>query len=155
VASGAALGLGSEAFAHFAISIVWRASVHRWLLPDGTTTSGLDLGDFAESVRRYLVGTAPLPDSHVTVAVCTDRFSREHWVAPMLSLDHGCHSFPFITLGVVFRVWFGAKTPEHIRRVSCRSKPDHPILVTHCEDQTARILEGLSPLSGTGSANQE
>lgn len=43
---GAAVGVGMEKLAYFAVSIIlWRAAVHRWNLPDGSgVTSHIDLG---------------------------------------------------------------------------------------------------------------
>ena len=145
--SGTALGLEMGKFAYFALSVVWRGAVHQWTLPDGTLTSALDLGPHEEPVRRFLLGEGPFPqDAAVTVAVCTDTFTREYWIAPMVSTDYGCSSFPILTLGAVFRVWIGSRIPDHIRRYCCRSSPEQAIFGTHCDDQTARVLGGLAPL---------
>jgi hypothetical protein len=138
--------LKADAFAYFALSIVWRAAVHEWALPDGSRTAPLDLGPKQESIRLYLLERAGFPDAIVTVTVCTDSFSRQHWVTPMVSLDPPCRSFPFIALGVVFRVWVGPGIPRRLRELCCRTEPQHPILSTFCDDQTARVLSGLAPL---------
>jgi hypothetical protein len=142
--SGAALGLEMGKFAYFALSVVWRGAV---TLPDGTLTSPLDLGPHEEPVRRFLLNEAPFPqEAAVTVAVCTDTFTREYWIAPMVSTDYGCSSFRILTLGAVFGVWIGSRIPHRIRRYCCRSSPEQAIFGTHCDDQTARVLGGLAPL---------
>src|SRR5581483_1464834 len=37
------VGLDAAKFAYFAVSVIWRAAVHAWTLPDGTKISPLDL----------------------------------------------------------------------------------------------------------------
>jgi hypothetical protein len=66
-----------ERFAYFALSLVWRAS-HGWPLPDGTRTTPLDLGEYAEPIRLYLLGEAPFPNhTYVALTACTDEKSRQ------------------------------------------------------------------------------
>jgi hypothetical protein len=145
VHSAAAFGVDTEAFAYFAVSVIWRAAIHEWTLPDGSKSRPLQLGAAMEPIRLFLLGQAAFPDAVVTVAVCTDAVSRRHWLAPMVNVDYSCGSFPFMTMGVMFRVWIGPGVPAHIRRLSCLREPDRPILATHCDDQTIRVLDGLAP----------
>ena len=80
--SGADVGIDSGKLAYFALSVMWRASVHRWLMPDGMTTS-IDLGAYQEPIRRFLLGESEFP-AHVVVAVtaCTDWFSQAKFFPP-------------------------------------------------------------------------
>ncbi len=76
---GAALGISPEKLAYFALSLGWRGSVHGWSLPDGGRTTPLDLKEFAEPVRKFLLGDAPFPEHvYLSVTVCADDPSREY-----------------------------------------------------------------------------
>lgn len=68
-----AFGISVERFAYFVLSLVWRAAAHEWPLPDGTRSARLDLGEYSEPVRRYLLGDAGFPEhTYMTMALCTD-----------------------------------------------------------------------------------
>src|ERR1700751_3332453 len=74
--SGADVGIDTAKLAYFALSMVWRASVHRWRMPDGMTTS-IDLGAHQEPVRRFLLGESEFPaEAVVVVTACTDWVSQ-------------------------------------------------------------------------------
>ena len=147
VHSGPVVGIDMDKFAYFALSVLWRAAVHQWTLPDGTLTSPHDLGVYEEPIRKFLIEETPFPpETSVVVTVCTDLLSREHWITPMFGMEQGCMTFPFLALGVIFRVWLGSKIPEKIRRACCCSSPDKPIFSTHCDDKTLEVLGNLSPM---------
>ena len=55
--SGADIGVDTDKFAYFAISIVWRGAVHDWIMPDGTMRPHDALGGFVEPMRLYLLET--------------------------------------------------------------------------------------------------
>ena len=146
VHSSAALGVNPDRFAYFALSILWRASIRSWTQFNGSLSVQRDLGPYAEPIRRFLLGEAPLPDNVVVVVtVCMDPESRETWFAPAFNDDYGCLTFPFLALGVIFRVWLGP-IPDHIRAICCRTSAEKPLMLAYCADQTQRIMNVFQPV---------
>jgi len=75
--SGTDAGIDTSKLAYFALSLLWRASVHKWAMINGKTTS-VDLGIYEEPIRRFLVGETSFPSDAVVVATaCTDWVSQE------------------------------------------------------------------------------
>jgi hypothetical protein len=80
---GEDVGLDTEKFAYFTLSVFWRRTAHAWLNLDGSPMPPWNLGVFGEQMRTFLVGDAPFPpDTCVQVLVCTDSYSREFWTGP-------------------------------------------------------------------------
>ena len=79
--SGDDLGMDME---KFAMSIVWRAAVDDWEMPDGTILPRKAIGDFEPPIRKYPLGGEFPPDTSVIVIVCTDGQARK-------SMDHANH----------------------------------------------------------------
>ena len=70
--SGSAMGVDTETLAYYALSILWKGSVHKWTTLKGQKSS-VDLGAHQEPIRRYLIGDAGFPDCvYVVVTACTD-----------------------------------------------------------------------------------
>jgi hypothetical protein len=68
--------LDTEKFAYFAVSVIWRRTIHEWAA-GGTVFQRWELGDFARDMRRYLMGETPFPSNMaVIVLVCGDAESR-------------------------------------------------------------------------------
>jgi hypothetical protein len=53
---GADVGLDTDRFAYFTLSVAWRRSIHEWMNFDGTPLPLWKLGAFGEQVRAFLVG---------------------------------------------------------------------------------------------------
>lgn len=120
--SGADVGVDTDKFAYFAISVVWRGAVHDWVMPDGTVRPHDALGDFVGPMRLYLLGQSPLPpDTSVIVIVCSDEESRKVWVTPQVHVEADCLNFRFLTFGLFVRVMMGYRQWEFFRDLSCTS----------------------------------
>jgi hypothetical protein len=112
---GSSLGITPERYAYFALRLVWRAS-YSWPLPDGTRTTPLDLAEYAEPIRLYLLGEAPFPNhTYVALTACTDEKSRQIWAPPQRSVDFE-PMIVFPIYGLVFRVWLGRVLPNPIHK---------------------------------------
>lgn len=74
--SGDDLGINLEKFAHFALGIVWRATIHDWTMPDGTLLSRQAIGDFEPPIRRYLLGGPSPRDTSIITLGRAARFPR-------------------------------------------------------------------------------
>ena len=143
--SGSDLGIDTDRFAYFVLSIVWRGAVHRWTLPDGSITSPISLGGYEEPIRRFLLGTAPFPtDTVVVVTVCTDQASRGAWFTPTAIPENPLSTYAFLSQGVYFRVLTGRQLPEQMRQICCSSSPHKFIFARSCEDKTMEAYASLS-----------
>jgi hypothetical protein len=120
--AGYDIGLDMDKFAYFALSVLWRAAVHQWVLFDGNAAPQIALGDFEEPMRLYLLGQAPLPpDTAVIVLVCSDNEARRIWTTPSTHVEAMCLNFRFLVRGVLFRVMMGRHMPQYFRDYSCTS----------------------------------
>jgi hypothetical protein len=115
------LGIDSSKFAYFAVSIVWRAAVHRWRLPNGHLSTQLDLGDHAERIRQYLKGDEPFPKDILAVVmiVSSDQEGREVWGLPAQFREAGCENFRLVVRGITFRLALGRTIYPIVRGGCC------------------------------------
>jgi hypothetical protein len=141
---GADVGVDTDKFAYFTLSIGWRRSIHEWLNLDGTPLSPWNLGAFGEQLRTFLVGEAEFPpDTAVMVLVCSDDHSRQFWTAPTGDVVCNCLGFEFLARGVYFRALMGYHIHEtNARDVNCAS-PYGRILYGHCRNMTEEKLKLL------------
>jgi hypothetical protein len=136
VYSGAALGLDTEKFAYFAISLLWRAAVHQWDLPFGGKTTVLDLGELQEPIRLYLLGKAAIPDDvAILLTVCIDPGSIGSFYTPSRIPNIPTRAFGLLTLGIIFTVHIGRDMEPSARWVCCVKARERPIVVRNCEDK--------------------
>jgi hypothetical protein len=119
--SGIDLGIDMDKFAYFALSQVWRAAVHDWEMPDGSTLPRMAIGDFEPPIREYLLGGDFPPDTAVIVIVCSDSDARTVWNTPTVHVEANCLNFRFLMRGVFFRVMMGHGLPNYFRERCCRS----------------------------------
>lgn len=137
---GPDFGLDMAKFAYFAVSVIWRITVCQWPLPDGSLTTQLNLGDFHENMRKYLLGEITLPsDIAVIVIVCSDVESRQRFLHPAMFVAHGCMNFGFLARGVYFRVMMGYQMMPFLRAQSCTN----PLKIVWYGDCKKRTLESL------------
>jgi hypothetical protein len=145
--SGPSVGLDMDHFAYFALSVAWRGAVHAWRFPDGETVSSLDLGEFREPLRRYLLGEAGLPrDIVVLVLVMSDAESRQWWLLPTPIHEDNCLNIRFHARGVFFRIMLGRDIPQVFRNHCCTG-PDKLLAYGNGErrihEATCRFLPQL------------
>lgn len=137
----------TEKFAYFALSIIWRRSIHDW----GSKNMGVfrrwELGSFAEQMRLYLKGDAPFPSNMAVIAiVCSDALSRKTWTIPAAREVVTCLDYCFQARGIYFRVLMGNLPPwsYHAHILT----PLKPIFFGDCEKYTKEEWEMLNPRSG-------
>jgi hypothetical protein len=119
--SGDDLGIDMDKFAYFALSVVWRAAVHDWEMPDGNILPRQAIGDFEPPIRGYLLGGEFPPDTAVIVIVCSNEEMRRIWTTPMGDAADDSLTFRFLVRGVFFRVMMGYRLPQYFRERCCRS----------------------------------
>src|SRR5580658_3410688 len=146
VYSSADLGVDTENFGYFMLSILWRASVAEWVLPDKTVTTKISLGGQEAPIKAYLLGTAPFPpDAAVMMTICDDPFSRS-WLARPNAIKNirGFSGFEFLARGVYFHTLFGAGIPPKFRRLCCASSSYRYIFRRSCADKSVPAYTNLS-----------
>lgn len=146
--SAPSVGIDTGSFVYFALSLAWRAAVHRWTLPDGTTTEAYDLGPHEARIREFLLGTSPFPpETAVVMTLCLDEASRAVWIAPSAGVrEEGCSICRIQLLGVILIIWLGPGIPDDIKAICCWSAPEKPVLRADCGEVTQDMFGGLRPL---------
>jgi hypothetical protein len=123
--------IDTDKFAYFALSIVWRRTIHQW----SPAIPRWELGQFAEDMRQYLLGETPFPGNmSILVMVCSDEASRRMWTVPTQFVEVGCLNFVFDVRGIRFRVMMG-HLPPFAFAANCRA-PQRPIFLADCEKRT-------------------
>jgi hypothetical protein len=130
--SGRDIGIDVDELAYFAMSIFWRASVHRWNGARGRQIWN-PLGNYEEPVRQYLMGETPFPDNMaLIITVCTDFESQSSVLSPAIIRGDRIDSMGLITRGIQFRLFTGQDIPEQLRRVCCMRSERRVILTGNC-----------------------
>jgi hypothetical protein len=144
--SGTAIGVDTEKFAYFALSVLWRASVHEWQTPFGGKTKILDLGSVGEPVRQYLHRQTTFPTDVVVIATaCTDPASSRAFYVPSTVPRAPSTAIGMLTLGIDFMVLIGHEFPAIVREMCCARSAPRLIFQRDCGERTieafAQIME--------------
>lgn len=124
VYAGDGIGIDTEKFAYFALSILWRAAVHRWHLPDGRLTQQIAIGELEERIRQYLLSEADFPQNVVVLlTTCLDPESRGTFHPPALRRNAAVPSYGLLVQGVHFNIVIGPNIPAEMRSLCCVSTP--------------------------------
>lgn len=132
--------LDRDKLTYFALSVFWRASVHRWRTPDSGTVK-IELGSrYNEELRRYLLGETGLPClAFLKVNVCSDELHRHIFFAPCPALKRHHNVFTFLACGIDFVFGIGKGVLQELKSVSMLQAP-HWISSSDClEDHKYRI----------------
>jgi hypothetical protein len=99
--------------AYFALSVSWRAAIHRWPDPeDPTRTIKIELGPSnTELLRRFLLGETALPPTvNLTFYVLTDRLSQATIYLPGRTSKIGSRwGYGFVACGFMSNLFLGKK----------------------------------------------
>ncbi len=145
--SGPAIGVNTRRLAYFALSVFWRASVHRWRAPHGGEV-WYSLGAHEEPVRRFLLGHGGFPaDLIVIVTACTDAASQGSCFTPCVVRGGAHEGFGMLVRGIHFRLFVGADLPAQLRRVCCFTSPRQVILRGSCHRISMHAFANLQQTS--------
>src|SRR5579859_1201764 len=136
--SGSAMGIDTEPLAYYALSILWKGSVHKWKTLN-RQTSTVDLGPYREPIRGYLHGEAHFPDGvYVIVTVCVDHGSQGMNFAPSKVAGSRYPMYSILIRGLWFHVITTDQNTVGLSELCCvRSEKK----VLFKEDCTERFLE--------------
>lgn len=145
---GGRIGVDTEKFAYFALSILWRASVRRWRMPDGRLTTQIAIGDLEEQIRRYLLWEADLPaDLAVVLTVCVDSESRATFYPPAVRRNGAVPSYGLLVQGLRFDIATGSNISDEVRSICCVRSAHHVIFSRDCREDTFRSFSTLASTS--------
>jgi len=105
----------------------WRASAHKW-----KGNAGIRLGPYEESLRIYLMGESPFPQS------CVLWVSVPETSTPLTGLSlspyggryKDCHAYKLVVLGVGFNLFIGQRIPPECRSACFVHAEGNPIFGT-------------------------
>jgi hypothetical protein len=120
-----------EKLVYFALSVLWRASVHDW----GRSGDEIDLGQrYEEELRKFLTGKGPFPKNMmVQVAVCRDKTSWRSLFLPFLKTKDPCHIYCFAVCGIEFHILIGNSIPPRMRNICIAQSQEQLIMLRDCE----------------------
>jgi len=138
--SGLQLGIKTNKFGYFALSLAWRGAQGSWQTIVGQTTE-VSLGQFEEPIRQYLHGNSGWPANIVVMATaCTD-FGSKEWITPpwLIPVPDEVAGGNFLRIELLVRgIWFWVlmgRIPEQIAAWCCVNSPQQIIFLRDCEDQ--------------------
>ena len=143
--SGVAVGIDTEKIAYFALSLLWRGSIHAWRtspIEDYTIT----LKAPAEPMREYLLGTTSFPANiWISATVCLDKYSLGLVRVPDDEANASdCTAYNMFVLGLFVRVFYG-KVPIYIQDCCCFHSPLKPVYARDCSDLAGGIARSIIP----------
>jgi hypothetical protein len=146
--SGVAAGIDTDKLAYFGLSILWRAAAHKWTMPGGGTTS-LNLENYEEPIRRFLLGEIKLPNDIIVVATaCTDWLSQGSFYTPCLMRGNPYTAYAFLARGISFTVLVGSDLPASMRELCCVASTRKSVFAA---DHRAKSVHSFLHLYGTAS----
>src|SRR6266550_495326 len=136
-----------DELAYFALSVFWRAAIHRWPDTDGNKRKDrISLGtENTESLRRFLRGEGPVPSTMALFfVVLTDRLSQGSFYTPSLSHKKGYRwFFGFSACGFMFQLIVG-KNLDYQNTGTCLVRsPERWIWVRDGEAKTLQAFGSL------------
>ena len=124
---------------HFSLGVFWKAAVHSWVWPRAGTM--IDLGEYAEPIRKYLRGEAGFPkECALTVGVLPPPAQQISFHNPYQGRKKEWNNFLFYVSGIEFSLAVGPAIDEEFRENCFVCNPLHPIIVTDFSSDIQRIV---------------
>jgi hypothetical protein len=119
-------GVSVDAIIYFALSVFWRAAVHRWIIAGHSAS--IDLGPYEEAFRCFLLHEAPFPGS---AALCVLVWARNAELAmnPNSGNEDGFHYHQFGIPGLAFMLFVGGNLPGEYLATSLAPSADRYITI--------------------------
>jgi hypothetical protein len=118
----------TEQLVYFAMSVFWRAAVHRWRI-EGSVTS-ISLGPYEEKFRQLLLDRAGFPEGvALSVRVTTREELLKTAYSPNSGNYQGFHAHRFSIPGFMFLCIVGSKIPPGFLAASTAPGPEGLIAI--------------------------
>ena len=118
-----------DSLIYFGMSVFWRGAARAWMSSTGAVAPPVDLGEFFEPIRQYLLG-GQVPDSVFIVVTIHNLKSVGNAALPVHRATGQYGDFYWFYLnGLGFALYLGNTTPLPIRNVCAYHNPDGPVVV--------------------------
>jgi hypothetical protein len=119
--SGAAIpAIDMDALTYFGMSIFWRAAAHEWKNDSGPM-KGIDLDEYQEPIRRFLLGNDFPTNAVILVAVWPKLEAPLLAYTPRKGEAPGYEAFNFMIPGIEFRLLLGENVPAALKERCSRT----------------------------------
>jgi hypothetical protein len=120
---------GIDSLVYFAASVFWRAAVHEWIGRGGICH--IELGPYAEALRRFLLGEAAFPQ-HMILVVMLARPDKARPVAYFPRHSPGERNanyrmYDFLIPGVRFVLFVGQTIPDYFKPICAATSRDRTL----------------------------
>jgi hypothetical protein len=138
--------IDADSLAYFALSVLWRASVHGWAIL-GARIPRISVGPYLEPIRRFLLGTAGFPPGVVVFVTAATDFASQNVVHEPVFVGKRRYepwrTFELLVRGICFRILLGAGIPLRIRVLCCAQGADRYLFAKDMENETVGAFAGL------------
>jgi hypothetical protein len=121
--------LDMERVIYFAMSVFWRAAVHRWRRDDRVIK--IDLGPYQDPIRKYLYEKTPFPEK-MTLRVWVSALEGNLCAVchlPEAGRKDGVHTYQFAIPGMSFELMVGGRIHEHHYLYSSAPAPERFVAI--------------------------
>jgi hypothetical protein len=128
---------------HFAMGVFWKASVHSW--KRGETAPVIELGEYGESVRTFLLGETAFPGMMaLTVGVTPPPVKMISFHYPYRGSESAYHNFLFYVPGIEFALHVGRRVPAAVKQTCFATNPFHPTLVCDLTPAIKSVIQAAT-----------
>jgi len=114
---------------YFGMSIFWRGAAREWKSSLGGVAPPVDLGEYYEPIRQFLLGGA-FPDDVVILVYVYNLKPAMNSATTVLSAKNQIAAFNWFYLnGLGFALYLGKETPTEIRQLCAYRSPDGFVIV--------------------------
>ena len=114
---------------YFGMSMFWRGAAREWKSSKGLLAPPVDLGEYYEPIRRFLLGE-PFPEDVVILVYVFNLKPAMNAATPVLSATDQLAEFHWFYLnGLGVKLYLGKGIPEQIRRLCASRSPEGLVIV--------------------------
>jgi len=128
---------------HFAMGVVWKASVHSWA--GDRKMPMIELGPYGDRVRHFLLGTGRFP-AHMSLHVMVA--PKDHALVtigqPYRGRAKAYRNFAFYVPGIQFVLYVGRQITDAIKQLCFYGNPSHPIVVYDTSERFFNIMREMA-----------
>jgi hypothetical protein len=146
--AGEEIGVDMDKLAYFGLSVFWRAGAHVW--PSKMTlktTYSIDLLEYQEPIRNFLLGSYYPRDLSLSITVAEDKLSQGYAYFPAVSTGIPILGFGFLACGIMFQLGLAKPVPHPYDHMDCVTAPRRPIFLRNMHDNTMHAASRLMKLS--------
>ena len=127
--------------AYFAMSVFWRASVHTWILENGSEVR-IDLGrKYNEQIRTYLMDQSPVPRNvYLQLVLCSDALNQRTFFFPKENAKVPNCAVGFLARGMMYFLRVSNTRTDAERRLSMVNESNGWITVKDCSQNPVWTL---------------